>query len=255
MSLTFCLGVGGVARAEDWSDRKIQGAGDNLEPAENVNGSQLEQFVAPVVRVEDISDGIDRAYGYCTGASIGDNLFITNYHCDRPCQIIQFRGRYVGTTPETEQAVFRCSKLLAKNELLDYAVYFAEPTLPSNGSHKGTLPPLCLYRGELHPQQRVIAASHPGGRTMQLDRSEECVLSSVSVYRTDNGRDTIQHMCDTEGGSSGAPLIDYRTGYGLGLHWAGEDNSYNMAIPMPLIAADLQAKLDHSVTQHIRFCD
>ncbi len=251
--LALSLSDGLAAEDSPSLNRKIQGKEDNLEPVEKAKDTPQGRFVESVVRVEDISDGLNRAYGYCTGAKVGDHLFLTNFHCDRPCLIMQFRAGYKATEPESAQPTYRCSKLLVKNEQLDYALYEAKPSNTEGGGI--TLPNLCLFRGDLHKDQRVIVASFPGGRPMELDRSQECVLSSVDVYRTDNGRDTIQHMCDTEGGSSGAPLIDYYQGFGVGLHWAGESNAYNMAIPMPLIVRDLEEKLPSEVTAKIQFCN
>jgi V8-like Glu-specific endopeptidase len=66
---------------------------------------------------------------------------------------------------------------------------------------------------------------------------------------TDSGRDTMKHMCDTEGGSSGAPLIDKERGFAVGLHWGGKPNETNYAISMRMILEDIEANCADTYAQ------
>lgn len=221
------------------SERKILGA-NNLEPVEAAKPGALYDWSLVVARVEVKNDG----YGYCTGARVGANLFLTNYHCDHGCETMQFRMGYEQDVGSADRTVYACKRLLRKNETLDYALF--EVTPPPSGAEL-QYPILTLWKGPLTEGTKLVVASHPSGKLKVIDRSDECVLSSTEVFRTESGRDTVKHMCDTEGGSSGAPVIDRERGFGVGIHWGGKDREFNYAVPMYLILEDIQANVTADV--------
>jgi subtilisin-like proprotein convertase family protein len=98
---------------------------------------------------------------------------------------------------------------------------------------ESNFPVATLWAGEIVVDQPLIVASHPAARQKEIDRSDGCKLASV-VPEEVATRQTITHTCDTEGGSSGSPIIDRATGYVVALHWGGETNR-NFAIPMKLV--------------------
>ena len=67
------------------------------------------------------------------------------------------------------------------------------------------------------------------------------MLLSTTVITTLSGRDTMKHMCDTESGSSGAPVLDRATGHVVGLHWGGVYDEFNYMIAAGMIVDDLAA--------------
>jgi subtilisin-like proprotein convertase family protein len=111
-------------------------------------------------------------------------------------------------------------------------------------------PSATLWAGELAVDQELIVASHPRGRLKEIDRSATCKIRSVETIEVAE-RETITHTCDTEGGSSGSPVIDRRTGQIVGLHWGGVED-YNYAIPMPKIVESLEKDLDPKVFHELR---
>ena len=98
---------------------------------------------------------------------------------------------------------------------------------------ESNFPVATLWAGEIVVDQPLIVASHPAARQKEIDRSDGCKLASV-VPEEVASRQTITHTCDTEGGSSGSPIIDRATGYVVALHWGGETGR-NFAIPMKLV--------------------
>jgi hypothetical protein len=233
---------------EPWmTERRIIGE-NNLEPAEKAAGSPIYDTIQAVARVE-VMDG----YGFCTGAQVGESLFLTNYHCDLGCETTVFRLGYENDVPAKDRTGYRCVKMLRKNELLDYALYAVEP-LPEQVGAK-MYPILPLSRSPATQSMRAVLASHPTGRTKVIDRSADCVISDPNIEHTDSGRDTMKHTCDTEGGSSGAPVIDYDRGVAVGLHWGGRGNDFNYAIPMPRIIEDLETHLDPEMFSRLHVID
>jgi hypothetical protein len=233
---------------EPWmTERRIIGD-NNLEPIEQTRGTHAYDFSQAVARVE-----VMEGYGFCTGARVGEDLFLSNYHCDIGCDTTVFRLGYESDIPVADRTTYRCVALIRKNELLDYALFAVEPT-PQQGTPK-SYPILSLSRTPAIQNMRALLASHPTGRMKVVDRSQECVISDANVTHTDSGRDTIKHTCDTEGGSSGAPVIDFERGTAIGLHWGGKANEFNYAIPMTLILDDLEANIDPSVFSRLQVSD
>lgn len=98
-----------------------------------------------------------------------------------------------------------------------------------------------LSEDTLEPNQPVIVASHPRGRFKEIDRSAGCKLLTVQT-EVFSERQTLRHGCDTEGGSSGAPVIDRATGRIVAIHWGGV-TEYNMGIPTGAILTNLRKEL------------
>jgi len=247
------------------TERKVLGHND-LEPIENAAGTLIYAVSRGVARVETIEE----LMAFCTAARVGDDLFITNFHCYdfKSCDQVQFHLAYEQGVAKRDQLLLRCKGVLAKNHALDYVLYQVEScgTVPgaaglpqaatapcgSEQSAQTPRPPdlasfpiATLWGGPVTVGHRVFLAGYPGSRTKEVDRGPDCILRTVQPQLIE-GRQTITHTCDTEGGSSGSPLMDLATGYIVGLHWGGTDK-FNMAIPMSEILVDLKAQLPADV--------
>ena len=99
-----------------------------------------------------------------------------------------------------------------------------------------------LFAGPIIDNQMLLVASHPRGRLKMIDRGPDCKLKSVLPVVL-GLRQTITHTCDTEGGSSGSPILDRETGHVVALHWGGSFTE-NYAIPMGLVVAHLKENID-----------
>src|SRR5690606_21393702 len=92
-----------------------------------------------------------------------------------------------------------------------------------------------LSKQELVVGMPLLVPGHPAARKKEVDVSAECALTRAVPYDFYD-RLNIQHQCDTEGGSSGSPVIDRDTGFVIGLHWGATGGTgSNHAIPMDLI--------------------
>ncbi len=147
---------------------------------------------------------------------------------------------------------FTCVAPLAQNEQFDYAIYKVKPVKAAKKS-KSLMPDrssdslddsgvITMWGGAITVGQSLIVSGHPAARTKEIDRSKDCKINTI-VPEEMGGRMTIRHTCDTEGGSSGSPVLDRKTGFAVALHWGGEEG-YNMAIPMNLVIDDIEKNVD-----------
>ncbi len=225
-------------------ERRIIGD-NNLEKIEAAKSSKYYAMTRPIAILKDSSD-----QGFCTGWRVAEDLFVTNFHCWEfaACNVV-FELDYETDRASDKHAKFRCEAALAQNELYDYAIYKVKRVSDESRKTKSRLEMLAdeggvitMWGGEISVGQPLIVAGHPQGRTKEIDRSKDCLVSTIEPEEM-GGRMTIRHTCDTEGGSSGSPVLDRKTGFAVGLHWGGED-SYNMSIPMNLVLDDMEKNVD-----------
>lgn len=213
-------------------ERKIIGE-NNLRAVEDAFGTPSYEFARSIARTEFVGTQMP----FCTASRVGKNLFLTNFHCDNDCSVMQFTMGVEKSKPEAERLTFVCKELVRSVEMLDYALFIAEPV---DDTLEHEYPILTLSDASVEMDQKLLVASHPSGRAKELDDSDECVISETVPFMTESGRNTIKHMCDTEGGSSGSPVLDRETGHIVALHWGGRSDQFNLAIPMALIVQDLR---------------
>jgi hypothetical protein len=170
----------------------------------------------------------------CSGFLVAPDLFMTNWHCggDRDTAsdaywdqdvlrsaIIDFSWDGDGLSNEYGfSGALTDGKPVIKDRDADYALFRVHPLQQSIGP-----PPILRFR-----QNAALAAGtdldiihHPLSRIKHLTR-EGCrvkVESLPSWFDKVEGVD-FGHTCDTEGGSSGAPVLD-RDGNVVGMHHSG----------------------------------
>ena len=174
----------------------------------------------------------------CTGSLVGADLLLTNEHCinsprDVRSAIVEFGYDSAGANVDR----FSLVRIESKDFGLDYAL--VRLNAPAAGKYGrlffGTLP---------SGAAPLVIVQHPAARPKQVSFFPDCAVARGSVLgRTDKLSD-FSHVCDTLGGSSGAPVLDWNTGDIVGLHHFG----YRPNIDLP----ENQAVHVQQLLQHIK---
>lgn len=155
----------------------------------------------------------------CTGSLISDrNHFLTNNHCvNSQSEVdsleVRFNYEYTtcgGSTLKTYQTFgSSANNLVATNSGLDFSL------LTLAGNPAATYGYLALNGENLVRGDALYIAQHPGGRPKVIHArhtgtaGEDCVVTFADWTEPGSSAGSaIQHTCDTEGGSSGSPMLN-----------------------------------------------
>jgi V8-like Glu-specific endopeptidase len=160
----------------------------------------------------------------CTGFVISQDpgvLFVTNDHCggnwrssrDRwtsgVCSNAIIDFSWDGDSVSREYA---CKEIVSRSEDNDIAILKLEPI------RQEAAPPALLMRTQPVSDETVSIIHHPAANTKQI--SMNCAAIANAGTNTLDLTKDFGHRCDTEGGSSGAPVLD-TSGRVVGVHHLG----------------------------------
>ncbi len=178
--------------------------------------------------------------GLCTTWRAGpDNRMFTNNHCIATASAtasaevwFNYQLGSCGGSAATPTKVAG-DQMLATNTTLDYTLFTVK-----NFADIASFGYLGLETRAATLNEEIMIAGHPGGRQKELsivsdrDGGGRCRVNSAST--SGNGSNTdIGYYCDTEGGSSGSPVIARSSHKALALHHLG--GSINKGAKMSLI--------------------
>jgi len=201
--------------------------------------------------------------GSCTGwlvgvSSAGRSLLLTNEHCigsqsDAINSSFQFMAENPRCTRSTSGNnngdVYGGKRLVKVNAGLDYALVELEPK--SSGSHAHNTYGYFRIEDRLPTVgEQIYIPQHAGGRMKQLgivdtyQTDNKCKVKSINQ----NGCTSFQNVdfrytCDTEGGSSGSPVVSYDTNKIIGIHHCGGGCGGNMGVMIKNILSEIRGDL------------
>jgi hypothetical protein len=196
---------------------------DNKERIACYKGTEMYEKAKAVCRL------LIGGSSLCTGWLLGsEGNLMTNNHCIGSASDAQntdfiFNYQYencTGSTTATRDVVASSSTFIKTSSSLDYTLVKL-PVNPTNTYGYLSLSSVVPSNGD-----RIYIPQHPGGRRKEISVSTDNGFSTVSCVGncgTPNASGkTINYYADTEGGSSGSPVINYNTNLVIAIHNTGQ---------------------------------
>lgn len=193
--------------------------GDEKEPIICYNGTTMYTKGRAVCRL------LINGSSLCTGWLLGcDGHLMTNNHCVGTASAaantdFMFNYHHTncnGSGNSTSDVVASSSTFIKTSSTLDYTLL----KLPNNPT--STYGYLSLSSVAPSVNDRIYIVGHPGGRrkeiTVKTDQGGDANGNAQVNTVTTNG---IRYYADTEGGSSGSPVLDYNSNLVVAIHNTG----------------------------------
>ena len=164
----------------------------------------------------------------CTGWLLGsEGHLMTNNHCIGNSStalntdyVFNYQNNNCnGTSPATSDVVATSATFIKTSGALDYTLV----RLPVNPT--STYGYLSISPNSPSVGDRIYIPQHPGGRRKEVSVNTDTGLAVVNCVgncgNAGSANKSINYFADTEGGSSGSPVIDYNTNYVIAIHNTG----------------------------------
>ncbi|CCH35473.1 serine protease [Actinosynnema sp. NPDC047251] len=182
----------------------------------------------------------------CTAWRVGpNNKMLTNNHCFTSGTGIEVWFNYqcatCGSTTSATVTKVLVQSVLKTSTALDYTLFSV-----TNFADISSFGYLELDARVPAVGEEMYVIGHPAGKLKKLSLRDDqnaggyCKVSAVRV-NGDSAQSDIAYRCDTEGGSSGSPVLSRQTHKVVGLHhWGG---CPNQGVRIDLIAAQINPVL------------
>ncbi len=210
--------------------------GNDLKAAICLAGSDPQAFqgARPVARL------LINGTSLCTAWRVGsDNRMFTNNHCfDSAAGVaatevwFNYQADACGGSRVAAVTKVGGGSLLKTDKALDYSLFTVR-----NFDRIAGFGHLRLDVRQPRQGQPIFIPQHPRGRLKEIAATSDaqggghCTLLGTSV----NGGKDVSYSCDTQGGSSGSPVVSRESNAVIALHHLGWSNCTNSGARMDLI--------------------
>lgn len=149
----------------------------------------------------------------CTGFLVAPTLVITNNHCVSAKKQLRTAILQFGFESEAPR---RPERVPIKDMV--YTDYGLDFTLLRLAAAPLGIAPARLEEAPVRTSQRLILIQHPQRQPKTISVTGCAVQTPAFVGRKEGVKSDFLHACDSEGGSSGSPVMDEGTGTVVGLH-------------------------------------
>jgi hypothetical protein len=178
-----------------------------------------------------------RASWVCSGVMIAEDLFLTNWHCGGPGSVpgaapgsrVRFPDGGYWSQDVIRDAIVDLSwdgdpisrevepfEVVAKDKALDFALLRVRPL-----DDRGPIAAAPIRAASVTAGETLMIIHHPEGHPKRItEQSCAAVDAAWPGWSAASDDSDFTHVCDTEGGSSGAPILDAQ-GRVVGLHHLG----------------------------------
>jgi hypothetical protein len=170
----------------------------------------------------------DRVSWVCSGVMLTPDLLLTNWHCGAPSNLKDnafWSGDILTDTlidmsfdgDTRSRELMATAVAVAPNKKLDFVVLRTTAI-----DALGPLRPVRISTVDPVANEEIRIVHHPAGKVKQI--TSNCVVRKASYkgWEDTTTNSEFTHVCDTEGGSSGAPVFN-KQGELVGLHHLGFD--------------------------------
>ncbi len=223
---------------------------EDFQDAECYRSSHPEEFAKGRAVVRLLKNGASHCTGWLASC---ENHLITNEHCvasQSELDQIEFQFEYkrpeCGNGTPTSELQIQGGTLLEVNADLDYALIM--PNL-GGGDPQATYGFMQLDNRLPDDNELMYIAHHPSGDPKRLsifstdpnDESGRCEVYSTTEPPCSGSapQQDVGYYCDTEGGSSGSPVLALSTHRVIALHHCAR--CPNRGVPITEVYADIQA--------------
>ena len=203
----------------------------------NLAPVRIRRLGPPVARLRFMLAGQGQAT--CTGFLVGRRLLLTNQHCITSAELASAVADFGYDDASRAPVRIRAEALIASSASLDYSLLLLarEPGPAYGRLYVGSSP----LSDEGHP---LVIVQHPGGRPKQVSIAD-CRAAGVRRLGLAPGDfSDFGHLCDTLGGSSGSPVLDWNGGRVVGLHHLGfregSPEPVNQAVHLARVLDDIK---------------
>lgn len=180
----------------------------------------------------------------CTAFLVGERLMLTNQHCiatddERGSALVDF----FYDADDSAASGLRVAEIVATDRGLDYTLLRLAADPPAGAGRLHFAPLTWTWASTASP---LVIVQHPSGLPKRVSIADCVTEGRPRVGAAAGDPSDFGHFCDTLGGSSGSPVMDWASGDVVGLHHfgflAGSQDPVNQAVAHARILRDIQVR-------------